>query len=79
MMFGWRIPKSDNTPDGVNKLREALNSVDAVIQENASRSISMTLLKSIGLMICIPVGSIPTIHWRNIGLIGAAIFISTVI
>ena len=31
MMFGWRIPKSDNTPDGVNKLREALNSVDAVI------------------------------------------------
>ena len=30
-MFGWRIPKSDNTPDGVNKLREALNSVDAVI------------------------------------------------
>lgn len=30
-MFGWRIPKSDDTPDGVNKLREALNSADAVI------------------------------------------------
>ena len=30
-MFRWRIPKSDNTPDGVNKLRETLNSVDAVI------------------------------------------------
>lgn len=30
-MFSWRIPKSDNTPDGVNKLREALNSVDAII------------------------------------------------
>ena len=28
----------------------------------------MTLLKSIGLMICVPVGSIPTIRWRNIGL-----------
>lgn len=30
-MFSWRIQKSDNMPDGVNKLREALNSVDAVI------------------------------------------------
>ena len=30
-MFGWKIPKSDNTPDGVSKLREALNSADAVI------------------------------------------------
>lgn len=30
-MFGWKNPKSDNTPDGVNKLREALNSADAVI------------------------------------------------
>lgn len=30
-MFRWRIPKSDNTPDGVNKLRETLNRVDAVI------------------------------------------------
>lgn len=30
-MFGWKIPKSDNTPDGVSKLRKALNSADAVI------------------------------------------------
>jgi len=30
-MFSWRIPKSNDTPDGVNKLREALNSADAVI------------------------------------------------
>lgn len=30
-MFGWRIPKSDDTPDGVNKLRESLNNADAVI------------------------------------------------
>ena len=30
-MFGWKNPKSDDTPDGVNKLREALNSADAVI------------------------------------------------
>ena len=27
----WRIPKSDDTPDGVNKLKEALNSTDTVI------------------------------------------------
>lgn len=31
MMFSWRIPKLDNTPDGINKLREALDSVDVVI------------------------------------------------
>lgn len=30
-MFGWRIPKSDDTTDGVNKLREALKGSDAVI------------------------------------------------
>lgn len=30
-MSSWRIPKSDDLLDGVNKLREALNSVDAVI------------------------------------------------
>ena len=30
-MFGWRIPKSDDTTDEVNKLREALKGSDAVI------------------------------------------------
>lgn len=30
-MFGWRIPKSDDTLDGVNKLRQALNRADAVM------------------------------------------------
>ena len=30
-MFGWKISKSGDTPDGVNKLREALNNADAVI------------------------------------------------
>lgn len=30
-MFGWKNPKSDDTPDGVNKLRKALNSADAVV------------------------------------------------
>lgn len=30
-MFGRRIPKSDNTPDDINKLRETLAHVDAVI------------------------------------------------
>lgn len=30
-MFSWRIPKSDDTPDGVNKLQEILNRADAVI------------------------------------------------
>ncbi len=30
-MFGRRIPKSDNMPDGINKLREALAHADAVI------------------------------------------------
>ena len=31
MMFGRKIPKSDNTPDGINKLRKMLARVDAVI------------------------------------------------
>ena len=31
MMFGRRIPKADNTPDGINKFRETLAHVDAVI------------------------------------------------
>ena len=31
MMFGRRIPKADSTPDGINKLRETLAHVDAVI------------------------------------------------
>ena len=30
-MFGWQIRKSNDTPDGVHKLREALDSADAVI------------------------------------------------
>lgn len=30
-MFGRRIPSPDDTPDGISKLREALNSADAVI------------------------------------------------
>ena len=30
-MFGWKVSKSGDTPDGVNKLREALNNADAVI------------------------------------------------
>lgn len=30
-MFGRRSPKSDNIPDGINKLRETLAHVDAVI------------------------------------------------
>ena len=31
MMFGRRIPKADSTPDGINKFRETLAHVDAVI------------------------------------------------
>lgn len=30
-MFGWEISRSDNTPNGIHKLREALDSVDAVV------------------------------------------------
>lgn len=30
-MFGWKISRSDNTPNGIHKLREALDSVDAVV------------------------------------------------
>ena len=30
-MFGWQIRKANDTPDGIHKLREALNSADAVI------------------------------------------------
>lgn len=30
-MFGWEISGSDNTPNGIHKLREALDSVDAVV------------------------------------------------
>lgn len=30
-MFGWKISKSDDTPDGVHKLREALDSAEAVV------------------------------------------------
>ena len=30
-MFSWRIPESEDTPDGINKLRETLNGAEAVI------------------------------------------------
>lgn len=30
-MFGWRVPKSGDTPDGINKLHEAIASADAII------------------------------------------------
>lgn len=30
-MFGWEISRSDNTPNGIHKLRKALDSVDAVV------------------------------------------------
>lgn len=30
-MLKWRIPKLENTPDGIGKLREALNDADAVV------------------------------------------------
>lgn len=30
-MFGWKISRSDNTPNGIHKLREALDGVDAVV------------------------------------------------
>ena len=31
MMFNWRMPESKDTPDGIHKLREAIDKADAVI------------------------------------------------
>ena len=31
MMFGWRISKAEDTPDGIDRLREALDKADAVV------------------------------------------------
>ena len=92
-MFGSRILKSQNSPEGIDRLREALDKADAVvigagafplrqdlfIQENALTDTSTTLPKSIISMICIQAAFTPMILWKNIGRTGAGIFILTAI
>lgn len=93
-MFGSRILKSQNSPEGIDRLREALDKADAVvIGAGAGLSTSAGFVytgerfdryfhdfaEKYHSMICIQAAFTPMILWKNIGRTGAGIFILTAI